>query len=130
MSLLSRSTILETKDLNSEDVPVPEWGGTVRVRALTGEERDAFEIQLAGDGDKKKRDLNNLRAKLVARSVVDEAGARIFTDDDVHKLGLKSAAALDTVFTVAQRLSGLRKEDVEELAGNSDAATSGASTSD
>ena len=43
--------------------------------------------------------------------------------------GLKSAAALDRLFDKARHLSGLDEGDVEELAGNSDAAQSGDSTS-
>ena len=60
-------------------------------------------------------DLKNVRAKLVARSVVDESGARVFDDADVLKLSDKSAAGLQRVFEVAQRLSGLSDEDVDEL---------------
>lgn len=127
MTLLTRDQILTADDLRSEIVPVPEWGGDVRVAALTGTERDRFETSF---GDGKTKNLDNVRAKLVAKSIVDEDGQRIFSDADVVKLGLKNAAALDRVFDVAQRLSGLTKQDVDDLAGNSDAAPSGASTSD
>jgi hypothetical protein len=37
----------------------------------------------------------------------------------VEALGKKSAAALNRVFEVAQRLSGITDDDVEELAKNS-----------
>ena len=40
MSLLSAAEILAADDLPTEDVEVSEWNGTVRVRALTGAERD------------------------------------------------------------------------------------------
>ena len=40
MNLLTKSAILGINDLKHEDVPVPQWGGTVRVRAMTGQERD------------------------------------------------------------------------------------------
>ncbi len=73
--------------------------------------------------------LQNIRAKLVALTVVDEQGNRIFKDEDVKWLGNKSAAALDRIFEVAQRLSGLRDEDVEELAKNSESDLSDDSTS-
>jgi hypothetical protein len=51
--------------------------------------------------------------------MVDENGERLFQEEDTFPLGGKSAAALDRIFTVAQRLNGLRDEDVEELAKNS-----------
>ena len=119
MGLLSKQDILNARDLSTEDICVPEWGGTVRVRSLTGKERDAFEASLmSGEGKKRKVDLANIRAKLVAMCIVDEAGAREFDDVEVAALGAKSAAALDRVFSVCQRLNGLSAADVEELEGN------------
>jgi len=48
---------------------------------------------------------------------------------DVKALGEKSAAALERVFDVARKLSGLSEDDVEELAGDFDDAPNGDSTS-
>lgn len=116
---LTRDAILKAQDLPVEEVEVSEWGGVVRVRGLTGAERDAFEQSIVEQRGKNTRmNLRNIRAKLVALTVVDENGNRIFSDEDAEALGKKSAAALDRIFAVAQRLSGLRPEDVEELAGN------------
>jgi hypothetical protein len=42
-SYLTRDAILQAPDLQGEDVAVPEWGGTVRVRGLSGAQRDAYE---------------------------------------------------------------------------------------
>lgn len=129
---LSRLDILESEDLATEDVDVPEWGGTVTVRALSGTERDAYEgdiFSMRGQGKGVEYNLSNIRAKLSARTIVDhETGARVFTDADIVKLGLKSAAALDRVFSAAQRLSRLTAADVKELAdqlGNGKSAASG-----
>lgn len=119
MALLSRETILQAQDLPMERVPVPEWGGEVIVRGLTAAERDQFEQSIVETrGKNTKVNLRNIRAKLVVLCCVDEQGNRIFCDEDAEVLGRKSAVALNRVFEVAQRLSGLRPEDVEELAGN------------
>ncbi len=116
---LSRDEILGINDLPVEEVYVDEWKTWVRVRALTGAERDAFEQSIVETRGKNTRlNLRNIRAKLVALCCVDENGNRLFKDEDAEALGRKSAAALNRVFEVAQRLSGLRPEDVEELAGN------------
>ncbi len=124
-SFLSRAAILEAQDILYEDVEVPEWGGWVRVKSLTGSERDEFEGSLFKTSGKiQKVDISDIRAKLVAKSICDEAGARVFTDQDIALLGRKSAAALDRVYSVAQRLSRVSNEDVDELAGNSEAALS------
>lgn len=134
MSVLGRNNILEADDLVTEPVDVPEWGGTVLVRTLTGIERDKFELSVAGesDGSKKTRQQNlaNLRARLVVQCAVDEKGVRLFADGDADKLGKKSSRALGKVFDAASKLNGLSDEDVEKLAGNSEAAPSGSSTSD
>lgn len=64
-------------------------------------------------------DLTNVRAKLAARVCVNEKGTRLFTEDQVAKLGEKNAAALNRIFVVGQRLAGLSDDDVERLEGNS-----------
>lgn len=128
MTLLSREAILAYDDSQSEDVEVPEWGGAVRVVGLTGVERDRFEASVVGNG--KKMQLSNLRARLVAMCVVDESGERLFGTADVGALGNKSAAALERVFSAAQRLSGLSEDDVAELTEDLDDAPNGSSTSD
>ena len=116
--ILTKDEILSAKDLHTETVYVPEWGGSVIVRTITGFERDQFEASITEGKKGAKVNLENLRARLVALSTVNEKGERIFTLADVKALGRKSASALDKVFAVAQRLSGLTSEDVEELAKN------------
>ena len=125
MALLTRDDILNASDLAREEVDVPEWGGAVLVRGLTGRERDAYESSIVHpNGRVMKYTLTNMRARLVALSVIDEAGARLFSDSDIEMLGRKSAAALQRVFEVAQRLSGLSEQDMDELAKNSESGPS------
>ncbi len=120
MNLLTRDQILQAQDIARETVSVPEWGGDVLVRGLTGQERDAYEATIMRlNGTNAQMNLVNARAKLVARSVIDENGDRLFADDDVALLARKSAAALERVFNVAQRLSGLSSADIDELAKTS-----------
>ena len=76
-----------------------------------------------------QRNLENLRARLVMLTVIDHEGKRLFSVKDVEALGKKSAKALDKVFEAAQRLSGLRDEDIEELTENLDGGQSDDSTS-
>lgn len=128
---LTRADILGADDRPTKDVEVPEWGGTVKVRALSGAERDAWEASIVqlGPGGSQRVDLENMRARLVALSCVDEEGNRIFTEEDAVLLGQKSAAALERVWVEAQSLSGLTDADIEELAEGFAAGPSGASTS-
>ncbi len=115
MKLLSRAEILAAEDLTRELVEVPEWGGAVYVRGLTAAEYDAITVSaIEGSGKNHHVNLANLRVKIVAASVVDEDGKRLFSDSDIKALGNKSAAALQRVFSVAQRLSGLGDEALEK----------------
>src|SRR5262245_8777867 len=118
MKLLSRDDIRSADDLRAEVVDVPEWGGAVRVRMLSGAEADAFE---AGRLDRQgKPDLDNFRAAMVAECVVDDEGRRLFTPADAEWLGRKGVAALDRVFQAASRLNGMgrRPDPFEQTTGN------------
>lgn len=118
MAILNRKQILEADDIAVETVHIPEWGGDVLVRGLTGYERDQLEravIELKG---KRAIIRDNIRAKMVSMSVVDEDGNLVFSESDIEALGKKSASALQRIFEVAQRLSGLTDIDVEELEKN------------
>lgn len=133
--LLSRDQILKADDLPTEDVDVPEWGGTVRVRGLTGTERDSYEAAMLNFRTKGRKvdsemDMSEFRVRLVAKAIVDAEGKRLFSDRDVRALGMKSAVALNRIYEVAERLSGLTSEDVEELAKNSETGPSDDFTSD
>lgn len=128
MNLLTKSMILSAQDIVREKVEVPEWGGAVLVQGLTGRERDEVEASMiTGKGKNAHVKLDDLRAKLCARAMVDENGVRLFSDADIPALANKSAAALNRVYEVAQRLSGITQEDVEELTKNSETVQSGAS---
>jgi len=110
------AAVLDQSDLQDEVIEVPEWGFRLRVRSLTGTERDAFEVSLLENrGKSREVNLRNMRAKLVAASVRKADDSRVFTDGQVEALGSKNAAALQRVFRVAQRLSGLAEDEVDEL---------------
>lgn len=132
MPLLSKDAILGADDRKWEDVPVPEWGGEVRILGMSGTERNAYQsslVVLGSNGQPQRVNLADQLAKLLAKSIVDENFERLFTDKDIKALGAKNGAVMERLSAVAQRLSGLRKEDVADAAGNSEAAPSGASTS-
>jgi hypothetical protein len=128
--LLSREAIRAVNDTAYEIVHCPEWGGSVRLRGLTGRERDEFEAgSLKGRGKNVQMNLANMRARLVAMAAVDGDGNQLFAGEDVSWLGRKSAVALERCFQAARRLSGLTDGDVEELAANFGDDPNGSSTS-
>lgn len=131
MALLNRADILAARDMVTEIVAVPEWGGDVMVRGLTGADRDDLEASIiTTNGRNTQMNLKNLRAKMVSKAVVGEDGRRMFRDEDIQELSAKSAVALQRVFEVAQRLSGMSANDVQELTKNSVSVQSGDSGSD
>ena len=128
--MLTKEQILQADDLPTKVVPVPEWNGEVIVRTMSGEERDAWEQSITTKrGDDIQVNMANLRARLCSQTIVDEDGELLFSKDDVDLLGQKSAKALDRIFGIAQKLNGLGKDDIKELAKNSDTGQSEDSTS-
>lgn len=126
-SYLSGDDILTAVDLAAEDVPVEAWGGTVRVRGLTGTERDRFEFALAAAAD--HPDRVEVRSAIVGRCLVDGDGKRLFTDAQLPQLGGKSGAALDQLFDVVRRLSGMSDDAAEDAAQDFGSAPDGGSPS-
>src|SRR3990167_4764050 len=117
--LLTKEQIFAVSDLDKQTVSVPEWGGDVVIRTMTGSERDAFEQSLFDQkGKSAKANMQNLRAKLLAFCLVDDEGGRMFTEHDVGKLGAKSAKVLYRLYTLARDMNGIGAEDEEELVKN------------
>lgn len=129
--ILSKADILAASDLATEAVEVPEWGGSVLVRTMTGTQRDAYEASLMQRNDDGKLEVNtdNMRAKLLLVTLVDEAGNALFTAADLDAFSAKSAAAIERLSVVAQRINGLNRGAVEEAAKNSASGQPDASTS-
>lgn len=132
MAYLNREDILKADDVQTRDVDVPEWGGTVLVRGLSGYDRDAYQASMLAFrkiGQDPSPELGNMTAKLVSRAIVDENGVPLFNEFDVIQLGQKSSVALDRVSNVAAELSGLTPAAQEAATENLENAPSGASTS-
>lgn len=101
-----------------EELHVPHFGKYVWVQGLSGTERDQWEESLVkGKGKKRRVDASNVRAKLAVRCIVldPETRARMFREEDAALLGRMPAAALGPIYELAQRLSGISDEYVEEL---------------
>jgi len=116
MSLLGKDQILTAEDLPYRDVEVPEWGGTVRVRTMSGGERDAFEASLyIREGEEMIYKREHFRAKLLARCIVDDKGARLFSDKEIEALSGKSSKALNRLFDAAQEINAISREEQDAI---------------
>lgn len=126
----TRDALLALKGrIRIEKVDVPGLDAPIYVKGMTGRERDSFESScFAQQGKTREFTAENLRAKLLARTVCDADGKRLFTDFDVQTIGELPAEVVDVLFSKAQELSGIGSKDMEELKGNSDAAAGDASS--
>jgi hypothetical protein len=116
-----RDQINGADDCAREAVTVREWGGvTVYIRSITAAEIDSWQdetYQLNGTDVKVNR--ANIRARLLARCLVDENGERAFTDDQAEELGAKNNKVVEKLYKIAERLNAVTAEDVTNLAKNS-----------
>lgn len=115
--MLTKDQILNADDIQTKVIDVPEWGGEVTIKSMSGFYRDRFENSLVGKNG--GANMQNVRAKLVAASIVDDKGDVMFSEKDITKLGSKSGDALDRVFAVAKSINKITDDEVKELAKNS-----------
>lgn len=118
--LLGKEAILKAQDLTFEEVEVKEWGGKVRIRTLTGTERDEYEMQLfSTKGKNVEWNRKNFRSKLLVLTIVDEKNQRLFTEKDIDALGAKNSQPIDMLATIAMKINGIMAKDVDDLTKNS-----------
>ena len=117
--LLGKEQILNAKDLRSEDVECPEWEGTVRVKTMTGAERDDFEQKVFNSkGNDKEGNVKMYRAKLLVYTCVDVDNNLLFNEKDIESLGKKSSVPIDRLATASMKVNGLLASDIEEVIKN------------
>ena len=88
----------------------------VMVYGLNLAEKDDWTDSIIVDG---KANMVGATARLCALSIRDESGKPLFTKTDITALSKKSASALDRIFQVAQKLSGIGQDEIEETVKNS-----------
>jgi len=119
MPAITRDAALESKDLPRERVDVPEWGegAYLFVRGMTGTEKDAWECYCLKQREAfhSENGFPGIRASVVVRCAVDDDGNRIFTDADLDIVGAKNGKALDRIWTIAVKRSGITPDDIEQL---------------
>jgi len=120
---LDRKSILAADDVRKEKIAVPEWGGDVFLRVLTGTDRDRFEESYA---DQK---MKSFRIRFLLLALCDEAGERLFSDDEADVLGKKSSVVINRLFEAGWKLNAFTQEAVDALGEDSETAPSGGSTS-
>lgn len=122
-----RKLVFDAEDIPEEEVEVPEWNVTVLVRGMNGKGRANF-LRRSTDANGNVSFENFYPELIIATAFDPETGEQIFEKSDRDTLNTKSGVALNRIAEVAQRLSGLGSEDVEEAKKESDEIPSNAST--
>ena len=136
MALVTKAQISAAVDRKWEDVPVPEWGGDVRLMALSAADRGYIEAgSVVANGQTPQLKVESLkvyREKLVGMAMVDENFDRLYTNKEITagELGKKDGGVIERLAAKVQELSGMGRFAVKEAEGNSDAAPSDSSDSD
>ena len=101
---LTAESILQAEDFSYADVECPEWGGTVRVRSLSGAQR----VTLRKAIDAGQSDVDEM---LCVMSIVDEDGNRIFNRNQIGELSKKNTIAITRIAKRVLEISGLREPE-------------------
>ncbi len=117
---LSGQQLLDADDVVIVPVELAD-GNMVGVRSWTLKDKSSYERSLVkiDDDGKVSRDIDNVEAKLLVRTMCDAKGGRLFRDDQVEELGAKNALRLAPALAKAQELCGLREAAVEAAKKNS-----------
>ena len=108
-----RDLILALNDRRTKSVYVPQWKQTVTVQEMGLDQGMKF-ARMVGAGSGKVEIQAEDIAGIIAGCVVDEAGERVFSDEDIPVLARKSQKALLFLYHEIVALSG----DVEEAEKN------------
>lgn len=111
-------------ELPIRPLDIPDLGGRIYVKGMSGKQRDSFEAWATSEKGPK-----NIRGKAAARCIVDKDGKRQYTDHDADALGNVKVSILQKVFSAIQELSGMTNEDVDELEQTSAATVPGGDSS-
>lgn len=115
---LTFDDIVTAEDLPLISIDVPEWGGQVWIRTLTGAERDRYvDLCQKRVGKNDYVDMKGLRMRLLALVLCNSAGVCLVKAEDEPKLGKKSTSVLDRLFKAARKHNRLGSE-LDALAEN------------
>jgi hypothetical protein len=111
-----RAAILAADDLKRKAVEVKEWGVTVYVQHVDGFGRALIEKAFA---QRDPNDAARLMATVVTIGLVDERGARVFTDADVDALLKKNFDVVRRLYDSVMEFNGASADAMEKTEGNS-----------
>lgn len=105
---LTLEQIEEAPDVLEENVEVPEWGGTVKVRGFTKDVEMALREEARVPGSEPPEvDRRKLELLFVVHGIVEPP----MTETALGMLAAKSSAAVNRVLRVVMRINGQNSEE-------------------
>lgn len=114
MAILTKNQILKANDIVTKKINA--FGGEVIISTISAQARESYEKAVIDVNGKVSG--SNIRARLLAVSIVDEDGTLLFNESDIKDLGKKSATEVDKLFSAILKLNGMGDDNVEEVAKN------------
>ena len=114
-SYLTAESILQSEDFAYDEVDCPEWGGTVRIRSMSGAQRVTLKKAI-------EQGQNDIDEMVCVMCIVDADGNRIFNRSQIGELGKKNTKAISRVAKRIVEISGLRdpEKSVKDAEKNSE----------
>jgi hypothetical protein len=106
--LLTFEDILAAEDIEERTLPVPAWGGAVRLRTFT--KNTELEMRAAARGPNGLVDSEKLEMLMLVYGVVEPA----LTIEMVPHLRTKNAAVVDSILTSIVELNRLGGDAIEK----------------
>ena len=97
--LLTKAEIAKVDDLGGEVVDVPEWGGEVRLAALSVSSANALATEVEGI---------DMRVRILAACMVGDEGAPLFSKEELGELAFKNHAVVDRLCKKAIEINKLK----------------------
>lgn len=115
-NFLTRQAILAVP-LRTQEVFIPEWGGSVLVKEMTAKQvADNGRFVLTRDGKADMSKAVQVPVQMCLQQVVDEQGERLFSDADIKHIEALHAGAVSRIAEAVRRLSGVQDtEDNSDL---------------
>lgn len=109
--ILTWDEIEQAEDLVEEVVPCPEWGGGVKIRALS-RARSVATLAECVDPETGVRDGGKLQMLLVLRGVIEPA----LSDDRYEQLNKKHPRPISRICDRVEEISGMNGQATQDAA--------------
>ena len=113
MAHLTLDQIKNADDVKTLQVDIPEWGGHVTVKGMTGRLRSNLEQKVNSNAPH-----GDVKMMVVLSCTLDDKGDLLFSKDDKKWLVEKAAGPIEKIFESVCKLSGISDSAVDDAEGN------------